>query len=228
MSTSGAFSLGQEQPAKPLQYSKLTPTFSNADGFSDPGYGIILATLEQRTRESLQEKKERRLLEEKIATLESQIGSTGLKGALERNLSASEADITKTNSLPCSLQTAQAKARDYTRMKQEYERRLHLLEKERKAVSGGSLALYENVLMKQKDLLLAISERLSDREEAIETCTEELTQRRTYERVLNCKASMLKEALRILQEKYKRCFLKQDYQPLFTMMRPSMQVLWLR
>ncbi|EFO61016.1 Kinesin-16 [Giardia lamblia P15] len=201
VSTPGTFSLGQEQSARALQYSKSTPKLSSTNGSNDPGYGIILAALEQRTRESLQEKKERRLLEEKIATLESQIGSTGLKGALERNLSASEADVTKTNSLPCSPQTAQAKARDYTRMKQEYERRLHLLEKERKAVSGGSLALYENVLMKQKDLLLAISERLSDREEAIETCTEELTQRRTYERVLNCKASMLKEALRILQDK---------------------------
>lgn len=208
VSTSGVFSLSQEQSARALQYSKSTPklqpaTSFNAD-FSDPDYGTILAALEQRTKESLQEKKERRLLEEKIATLEGQIGSAGLKDALERNLSASEADITKTNSLPCSPQTAQAKARDYTRMKQEYERRLHSLEKERKAVSGGSLALYENVLMKQKDLLLAISERLSDREEAIEACTEELTQRRTYERVLNCKVSMLKEALRILQNKARK------------------------
>ncbi|ESU44521.1 Kinesin motor domain protein, partial [Giardia duodenalis] len=204
ISTSGVFSLGQEQSAKALQYSKLTPKLSNANSFNDPDYGTILAALEQRTKESLQEKKERRLLEEKIATLEGQIGSSGLKGALERNLSASEADLTKTNSLPCSPQTAQAKARDYSRMKQEYERRLHSLEKERKAVSGGSLALYENVLMKQKDLLLAISERLSDREEAIETCTEELTQRRTYERVLNCKVSMLKDALRILQDKARK------------------------
>lgn len=206
VSTSGVFSLGQEQPTKVLQYSKSTPKLQATTGFNDPDYGTILTALEQRTKESLQEKKERRLLEEKIATLESQIGSAGLKGALERNLSASEADITKTNSLPCSPQTAQAKARDYTRMKQEYERRLHSLEKERRAVSGGSLALYENVLMKQKDLLLAISERLSDREEAIETCTEELIQRRTYERVLNCKVSMLKEALRILQDKAQKMF----------------------
>lgn len=159
----------------------------------------IVHILEQRTKESIREKAERRQLEEKIMVLENQLCSAGLKDSLIRNIESSAVDVSRSLSLPGSP-VSQGKHVEYERMKQEYERRLHALERERRAISNDSAALYESVLFKQKELLLAITERLADREEALDDGTEELKQRQQYERILHCKISLLRDVLRVLQK----------------------------
>eukprot|EP00892_Ulva_mutabilis_P011777 jgi/Ulvmu1/8972/UM005_0063.1 len=116
-----------------------------------------ITELENRSRQFMIEKREKKLLEQKIAALQGQLlnGGDGMQ---------------VTPAVRKMLDEEQRKIR------QEYEVRFRDLEKERLAVQDKRAQVdgYKDLLLKQRDIMMALTKRLSERDELIMSLQEEL------------------------------------------------------
>ncbi|GAX79497.1 hypothetical protein CEUSTIGMA_g6938.t1 [Chlamydomonas eustigma] len=126
-----------------------------------------LTALEKRSREFLREKEEKRQLEAKIQAMQSQMLVGGAK--LE-DVPAFRAIL----------------AREHRRIRDEYETRLKELETERQAVEEDRQQVdrYKQLLLKQRDIMIALTARLNERDDQINMLQEELEAYDKYQRQL--------------------------------------------
>jgi kinesin family protein 3/17 len=122
-----------------------------------------VAALEQRSREFMQEREEKKKLEEKIRSMNSQMLMGGRK-------------IEETAQFRSALEEQQKIIR------QQYEKRLQDLEKERTLIEEDKAQVdrYKQLLLKQRDIMIALTTRLNERDETIIQLQEELD---AYDRI---------------------------------------------
>lgn len=74
--------------------------------------------------------------------------------------------------------------REHRRIRDEYESRLKDLENERQAVEEDRQQVdrYKQLLLKQRDIMIALTARLNERDEQINTLSEELEAYDKYQR----------------------------------------------
>lgn len=116
-----------------------------------------LTALEKRSKEFMKEKEDKKALERKIQQMQSQLLMGGNK--LE-DVPAVRAVI----------------AQEHKKIAHEYETRLRELEAERHAVEEdlAQVDKYKTLLLKQRDIMIALTTRLNERDEQIVTLQEEL------------------------------------------------------
>lgn len=116
-----------------------------------------LTALEKRSREFMREKEEKRALEQKISAMQSQLLVGGNKPE----------DVPALRALL---------AKEHTKIRGEYEARLRELEAERQMVEEdlAQVDRYKTLLLKQRDIMIALTGRLNERDEQIMTLQEEL------------------------------------------------------
>eukprot|EP00884_Botryococcus_braunii_P022705 jgi/Botrbrau1/9118/Bobra.0305s0022.1 len=116
-----------------------------------------ITALAHRSREFMQEKEAKRKLEQRISSMQSQllIGGNKIEDTpVFRNLLA----------------------REQQRIRSEYEERLRELERERQTVEEDKAQVdrYKGLLLKQRDIMIALTTRLNERDEQILMLQEEL------------------------------------------------------
>ncbi|KAL9648746.1 hypothetical protein ABK040_003682 [Willaertia magna] len=113
--------------------------------------------LELKSREFLHEKTEKRKLEEKIAYLQSQLLVGGEK-------------IEETPVFRKLIK------QEYERVHKQYEKKMAELEKERQTIEEDKAQVdrYKQLLLKQRDIMIALTARLNERDETILSLQEEL------------------------------------------------------
>lgn len=118
---------------------------------------VVVKELENRSREMLFEKEEKKRLEEKIKVLNSQLLVGGKK-------------IEDTPQFKNALEERQRAIR------MEYEGRLGELERERQQIEEDKAQVdrYKQLLLKQRDIMIALTARLNERDETIIGLQEEL------------------------------------------------------
>ena len=118
---------------------------------------MVVKELEVRSREMVMEKEEKKRLEEKIKVLNSQLLVGGKK-------------IEDTPQFKSALEERQREIR------QEYEGRLGELERERQQIEEDKAQVdrYKQLLLKQRDIMIALTARLNERDETIIGLQEEL------------------------------------------------------
>ncbi|CAL8468827.1 g8368 [Coccomyxa elongata] len=116
-----------------------------------------ITALEQRSREFMREKEEKRRLEARIANMQSQLLIGGNK--LE------DTPVFRT-----------LLAREQRRMRDQYEERLRELERERLTAEQDKAQVdrYKALLVKQRDIMIALTGRLNERDEQLLRLQEEL------------------------------------------------------
>ena len=116
-----------------------------------------ITALEARSREYLMEKEEKRKLEEKIKMMNSQMLIGGKK-------------IEETPQFRVALEEKQRQIRE------EYEHRLQEIERERNQIEEDKTQVdrYKQLLVKQRDIMIALTARLNARDETIIQLQEEL------------------------------------------------------
>ncbi|KAK9829931.1 hypothetical protein WJX72_008705 [[Myrmecia] bisecta] len=116
-----------------------------------------ITALEQRSREFMMEKEEKRRLEARISSMQSQLLIGGHK--------IEDMPVFRT-----------LLAREHRRIRGEYEERLRELERERQGVEEDKAQVdrYKQLLLKQRDIMIALTGRLNERDEQILTLQEEL------------------------------------------------------
>jgi kinesin family protein 3/17 len=122
-----------------------------------------IIALEARSREFMKEKEEKRKLEEKIKSMSSQMLVGGKK-------------IEDTPQFRNALEEQQRLIR------QEYEQKLQDFEKERQQIDEEKVQVdrYKQLLLKQRDIMIALTARLNERDETIIQLQEELD---AYDRI---------------------------------------------
>lgn len=124
-----------------------------------------IRALEARSREFMKEKAEKKRLEERIASLQSQMlsGGNSVIGGTDGNL----------QDLP-AFRDALKEQQD--RIKAEYEDRLVELEKERESMEEEKAQVdrFKQLLLKQRDIMILLTQRLNERDEQIMTLQDEL------------------------------------------------------
>ena len=117
-----------------------------------------IRALEQRSQEFMREKQEKNKLEARIAMLQGQMLMGGLK-----NITSNPA-----------FRAALKEHRDMIRS--EYEQRLHELEQERESIEEEKAQVdrYKQLLLKQRDIMIALTQRLNERDEQIMALQDEL------------------------------------------------------
>lgn len=116
-----------------------------------------ITALEQRSREFMVEKEEKRQLEARINSMQSQLLIGGHK----------------VEDMPAFRSLLKKEQR---RIRSEYEERLRELEKERQNVEQDKAQVdrYKHLLLKQRDIMIALTQRLNERDEQILAMQEEL------------------------------------------------------
>mmetsp|Transcript_24055 Transcript_24055/g.75364 ORF Transcript_24055/g.75364 Transcript_24055/m.75364 type:complete len:299 (+) Transcript_24055:1178-2074(+) len=116
-----------------------------------------ITELEARSREFMREKQEKLMLEERISKMQSQLLIGGHK-------------IEDTAAFRTLLQ------QEHKRIRGEYERRLNDLERERQNVEEDKAQVdrYKQLLLKQRDIMIALTARLNERDEQILVLQEEV------------------------------------------------------
>ncbi len=136
--------------------------------------------LEARSREYMAEKQAKRKLEERIAMMKSQLLVGGQK-------------IEDTPAFQSAVQE------EHERIRREYEDRVLELERERKTIDEDKVQVdrYKILLVKQRDIMIALTARLNERDASILALQEELdaydTHQRMMEEALDQKTAMLIE-----------------------------------
>ena len=123
----------------------------------------VIKVLESRSREFMKEKEEKRKLEEKIKLMSSQMLLGGKK-------------IEDTPQFRSALEEKQKL------IHKEYEVKLQELEKERQQIEEDKAQVdrYKQLLLKQRDIMIALTARLNERDETIIQLQEELD---AYDRI---------------------------------------------
>ncbi|PNW79448.1 hypothetical protein CHLRE_09g415450v5 [Chlamydomonas reinhardtii] len=129
-----------------------------------------LTALQERSREFLREKEEKRALELKIQAMQSQLLSGG----------GSSAVLTEVPAVRAMVQ------REANKVKEYYEARIRALEAERQDAEGHAAEVdrYKQLLLKQRDIMIALTARLNERDERITNLQEELDAYDRYQRQL--------------------------------------------
>ncbi|KAG2437000.1 hypothetical protein HYH02_011432 [Chlamydomonas schloesseri] len=129
-----------------------------------------LTALQERSREFLREKEEKRALELKIQAMQSQLLSGGGSGAALTEVPAVRAMV----------------QREANKVKEYYEARIRALEAERQDAEGHAAEVdrYKQLLLKQRDIMIALTARLNERDERITNLQEELDAYDRYQRQL--------------------------------------------
>ena len=127
-----------------------------------------IRALEARSLEFMREKEEKRKLEERIAMLTNQImvkgdnpvGGGGNNGQGEEEGGAGNANHNPNNQ----------------HLKKEYEGRLAEIERERETIEEEKAQVdrYKQLLLKQRDIMIALTQRLNERDEQIMALQDEL------------------------------------------------------
>ena len=131
-----------------------------------------ITELEQRSREFLKEKKEKSELEDKINAMQSQM--LGGRGAMSGGALGGPSD-----SFPVDFSSGAFAAKleeEQSRIRDEYEGKLRELEQDRAEAEEGraQVGRYKAVLLKQRDIMIALTARLNERDETIIRMQEEL------------------------------------------------------
>jgi kinesin family protein 3/17 len=116
-----------------------------------------IEALEMRSREYLSEKEEKRRLEERIRLMNSQMIVGGKK-------------VEETPQFLMALEEKQSA------LKQEYEIKLKELERERQQIEDDKVQIdrYKQLLLRQRDIMIALTVRLNERDETILLLQDEL------------------------------------------------------
>ena len=128
-----------------------------------------IRALEERSLEFMREKEEKRRLEQRIATLSSQML---MSNTLSRDISAEGAN----DEAGTDTQLRIAMKEHKERIKKEYECRLADLERERETIEEEKAQVdrYKQLLLKQRDIMIALTQRLNERDEQIVALQDEL------------------------------------------------------
>ena len=133
-----------------------------------------ITELERRSRDFLREKKEKSELEERINAMQSQMlgngvafaeGAGGGAGAAGRDVR-----VVNQRAFDSKLQKERARVKD------EYESKIRELEADRQEAEVGraQVGRYKAVLLKQRDIMIALTARLNERDEIVIRMQEEL------------------------------------------------------
>lgn len=143
-----------------------------------------MRALEMRSKEFMQEKEEKKRLEQRIAMLTSQMirGERGGHGA------------------------EMGEGEQHDRLRHEYEGKLADLERERETIveEKAQVDRYKQLLLKQRDIMIALTQRLVERDEQIVSLQDELDaydkHHKELEEKLDEKTAMLIKFQRIAVE----------------------------
>ena len=118
-----------------------------------------ITELEHRSREFLKEKREKSELEAKIDAMQSQLLGAGVAARQETE----------------TAMAARLKA-EHAKIRHEYEGKIRELEADRQEAEEGraQVGRYKAVLLKQRDIMIALTARLNERDETIIRMQEEL------------------------------------------------------
>lgn len=143
-----------------------------------------MQALEQRSREFFHEREEKKRLEEKIRLMNSQLLVGGQK-------------------IEETVQFRNAVEQEQKKIRSQYEDKLKELEKERTQMEQDKAQVdkYKQLLLKQRDIMIALTNRLNERDENILQLQEELD---AYDRIH-------KETEESLEVKAKRVYLLEKY-----------------
>lgn len=134
-----------------------------------------IQALEKRSREFLQEKEEKKRLEQRIAMLMSQMirSERGNESGLNMLGIGNSSHDMNTSSSP-EIQVLMKEQHD--RLRQEYEGKLADLERERESIveEKAQVDRYKQLLLKQRDIMIALTQRLVERDEQIVSLQDEL------------------------------------------------------
>jgi len=141
-----------------------------------------IRALEARSREFLKEKEEKKLLEGRISALQGQM-LTGGEG------------VTDTIAFRSALKEHQEKIRA------KYEAKLHDLERERESMEEEKAQVdrYKQLLLKQRDIMILLTQRLNERDDQIVALQDELDAYDRHQRELEEKLDEKTAALIHLQ-----------------------------
>lgn len=128
-----------------------------------------LRALEARSLEFMKEKEEKKKLEQRIRILTSQM-IRGDTGAMKHLLNESDVGELLNESGEMVMREQQEKLR------QEYEHKLADLERERETIEEEKAQVdrYKQLLLKQRDIMIALTQRLVERDEQITALQDEL------------------------------------------------------
>jgi len=118
-----------------------------------------ITALEQRSRSLMQEKKEKGKLEDRIKHLQGQLLVGGGDECIE-----------DAAAFRCALQ------QEHLNITREYEERLNELERERQTLDEDKAQVdrYKQLLVKQRDIMVALTLRLNERDETVSDLQEEM------------------------------------------------------
>ncbi|OWZ24016.1 Kinesin [Phytophthora megakarya] len=130
-----------------------------------------IRALEERSREFMREKEEKKRLEQRISALTSQMLMSNQR-RLTPTVGLSEGEAL--NVEDPLIRDAIKEHQD--RIRQEYECRLADLEKERETIEEEKAQVdrYKQLLLKQRDIMIALTQRLNERDEQITALQDEL------------------------------------------------------
>eukprot|EP01039_Chlorochromonas_danica_P003770 gene3770-4120_t len=153
-----------------------------------------IRALEARSLEFMKEKEEKKKLEERIATLMNQM----IRGQLDPKAAGYGA----ANNGPTEVLMKEQQ----DRLRQEYEFKLADLERERESieVEKAQVDRYKQLLLKQRDIMIALTQRLVERDEQITALQDELDaydrHQKELEEKLDEKSALLIKLQRISME----------------------------
>ncbi|CAK60607.1 unnamed protein product (macronuclear) [Paramecium tetraurelia] len=148
----------------------------------------VMSAYEQRNRDLVQEREMRKQLEEKISALNSQMLVGGQK-------------IEETPQFQNALEKQQKIIR------QQYQEKLQELEKERQNIEEDKAQTdkYKQLLLKQRDIMIALTNRLNERDETILQLQEELDAyeklQKELEDINQTKESRIQQLVELLKQK---------------------------
>ncbi|GKT34809.1 Kinesin-16 [Aduncisulcus paluster] len=145
-----------------------------------------IKALEQRSREFLREKQEKRKLEERIAMMQSQMLLGG-------------------RTIMDTSEFKSAVAQEHARIQQKFQQRMYELEKERHSLQEDMAQVdkYKELLVKQRDIMTALTNKLAERDESIAALEEELLAYDKHQELLDTadeKICELEDALKVKEE----------------------------
>lgn len=159
-----------------------------------------IKALEARSEEFMREKEEKKKLEHRIAMLLNQM-TGGEAGSLQA-LARGGADATQSQDVVMKQQQE--------KLRQDYERKLADIEKERETIEEEKAQVdrYKQLLLKQRDIMIALTQRLVERDEQIMALQDELdaydAHQKELEEKLDEKTALLIKYQRIYMESNER------------------------
>ncbi len=152
-----------EERSKTVMNKELLYKLEQDKRKAEEDKAAAINALEMRSKEVVHEKEEKRRLEDKIKSMSSQMLLGGKK-------------IEDTPQFLCALEERQKV------IKEEYDKKLRDLEKEREQIEEDKVEVdrYKQLLLKQRDIMVALTARLNERDETIIQLQEELD---AYDRI---------------------------------------------